>query len=165
MKLQASLLCLAIASALAVVPAQAANARRADVVNRVNALVTANSGAVHGSYGDVYSVRDVIVDRDGTEHVRYSRTYRGLPVIGGDFVAHSRNGRLDRVSQTLRSSVRPGLSGRISRDQAIVEAGTRFGTHFEGAPTARAVVWARGATPVLAYEASFRCTKADHTPT
>ncbi|MGZ3115357.1 M4 family metallopeptidase [Streptomyces sp. H62] len=33
-------------------------------------------------------VRDVIVDDDGAQHVRYDRTYRGLPVLGGDFVVH-----------------------------------------------------------------------------
>ncbi|AQS69731.1 M4 family metallopeptidase [Streptomyces pactum] len=33
-------------------------------------------------------VRDVVVDEDGTQHVRYDRTYRGLPVLGGDFVVH-----------------------------------------------------------------------------
>ncbi|MCQ4204874.1 M4 family metallopeptidase [Streptomyces coelicoflavus] len=32
--------------------------------------------------------RDVVVDEDGTQHVRYDRTYRGLPVLGGDFVVH-----------------------------------------------------------------------------
>ncbi|MDQ0990788.1 M4 family metallopeptidase [Streptomyces sp. V3I7] len=34
------------------------------------------------------SVRDVIVDNDGTQHVRYDRTYHDLPVLGGDFVVH-----------------------------------------------------------------------------
>lgn len=34
------------------------------------------------------SVRDVIVDADGTQHVRYNRTYHGLPLLGGDFVVH-----------------------------------------------------------------------------
>ncbi|MFF6999194.1 M4 family metallopeptidase [Streptomyces sp. NPDC008313] len=34
------------------------------------------------------SVRDVTVDADGTQHVRYDRTYRRLPVLGGDFVLH-----------------------------------------------------------------------------
>ncbi|MFE1240957.1 M4 family metallopeptidase [Streptomyces tendae] len=33
-------------------------------------------------------VRDVVVDEDGTQHVRYDRTYRRLPVLGGDFVVH-----------------------------------------------------------------------------
>ena len=165
MKLQASLLCLAIASALSVAPAQAANTIRADVVSRVNALVTANSPAVHGTYGDVYTVRDVIVDHNGTEHVRYDRSYRGMPVIGGDFVAHSRNGRLTGVSQTLRSASRPSLNGRITRDQAIVEAGAHFGTRFDGVPTARPVVYARKTAPVLAYEVVFKGIKSDQTPT
>ncbi|MER6357084.1 M4 family metallopeptidase, partial [Streptomyces sp. NPDC001634] len=34
------------------------------------------------------SVRDVVVDADGSQHVRYDRTYRQLPVLGGDFVVH-----------------------------------------------------------------------------
>ncbi|WP_405820843.1 M4 family metallopeptidase [Streptomyces sp. NBC_01390] len=34
------------------------------------------------------SVKDVIVDQDGAQHVRYDRTYRQLPVLGGDFVLH-----------------------------------------------------------------------------
>ncbi|TQE38091.1 M4 family metallopeptidase [Streptomyces ipomoeae] len=34
------------------------------------------------------AVRDVIVDADGAQHVRYDRTYRQLPVLGGDFVVH-----------------------------------------------------------------------------
>ncbi|MBD0425173.1 M4 family metallopeptidase [Streptomyces sp. TRM S81-3] len=33
-------------------------------------------------------VRDVVTDEDGTRHIRYDRTYRGLPVLGGDFVVH-----------------------------------------------------------------------------
>ncbi|MFC5203231.1 M4 family metallopeptidase [Streptomyces kaempferi] len=34
------------------------------------------------------SVRDVVIDADGGRHVRYDRTYRRLPVLGGDFVVH-----------------------------------------------------------------------------
>ena len=165
MKLQTSLLCLAIASALAAVPAQAANARRVDVVNRANTLISANGAAFHRAAADGFVVRDVTVDSNGTEHVRYDRTYHGLPVIGGDFVAHSRNGRLVDVSQGLLTNARPGLKGRISRDQAIVEAGAQFGLRFEGVPTARPVIYARSGTPVLAYEAIFKGTKADQTPT
>ncbi|NEA61073.1 M4 family metallopeptidase [Streptomyces sp. SID12488] len=34
------------------------------------------------------TVRDVVIDKDGSQHVRYDRTYRQLPVLGGDFVVH-----------------------------------------------------------------------------
>ena len=62
--------------------------------------------------------RDVIVDRDGTEHVRFNRTYKGLPVIGGDLVVHSKAGVLQRTSITqakpLYLSTTPALTA--SRD-------------------------------------------------
>ena len=38
------------------------------------------------------------VDADGTEHVRFQRNYQGLPVIGGDFVVQSRNGKVGRCA-------------------------------------------------------------------
>ena len=53
----------------------------------------------------------------------------------------------------------------VSADQAIVEAGARFGSHFQGAPNSRLVVYALGASPVLAHEVVFSGVKADQTPT
>lgn len=165
MKLQASLLGLAIASALAFAPAQAANGNRADIVNRANALVSAQPAILHSNAGDRFVVRDVVVDRLGTEHVRYDRTWNGLPVLGGDFIMHSRNGQLTGVSQTLQSAARPNLTPRISADQAIVEAGAKFGMRFSGVPTSRMVIYARGATPVLAHDVVYEGIKQDQTPT
>ncbi|WP_328496516.1 M4 family metallopeptidase [Streptomyces sp. NBC_00414] len=49
--------------------------------------------------------RDVIVDADGTQHVRYDRTYRQLPVLGGDFVVHLTADGNYRGSQ--RATTRP----------------------------------------------------------
>ncbi|MGV9286247.1 M4 family metallopeptidase [Streptomyces sp. NPDC003719] len=61
-------------------------------------------------------VRDVVVDEDGTQHVRYDRTYQELPVLGGDFVVHLSPGgdyrgadRATRTSLSL-STVTPKLS-------------------------------------------------------
>ncbi len=53
------------------------------------AAVLAEHGASLGlTDGQRTKVRDVVVDPDGAQHVRYDRTYRGLPVLGGDFVVH-----------------------------------------------------------------------------
>ena len=57
------------------------------------------------------------------------------------------------------------LKPTVSADQAIVEAGARFGSHFQGAPNSRLVVYALGASPVLAHEVVFSGVKADQTPT
>jgi Zn-dependent metalloprotease len=168
MKAQMSLLSLAIASglALAAIPAEAAGNLKSAAISRANVLLGANgTGVIRGAQGDVFAARDAIVDADGTEHVRFQRSYRGLPVIGGDFVMHSRNGQLRNVSQSLKTAARPNLVAQFSGDEAIIEAGARFGSKFFGAPTSRMVVYARGASPVLAHEVVFKGIKADQTET
>ena len=166
MKMQYSLLSLAVVAGLAVAgSADAAAPNKGAAVNRALSIVGSAPAAMRRAGGDAFAARDVIVDADGTEHVRFQRSFGGLPVIGGDMVVHSRNGKLAGVSQTLRSSARPSLKPTVSADQAIVEAGARFGSHFQGAPSSRLVVYALGASPVLAHEVVFNGVKADQTPT
>ncbi|WP_151481314.1 M4 family metallopeptidase [Streptomyces albicerus] len=69
-------------------------------------------------------VRDVIVDADGMQHVRYDRTYRQLPVLGGDFVVHMTSAgdyrSADRATTRPLSltSVEPSVSGPKAADLA-----------------------------------------------
>ncbi|PKV85601.1 M4 family metallopeptidase [Streptomyces sp. TLI_146] len=77
---------LAPASAVAE-PRPHMNARDA-AVQAANSAVDAHAAALAVTAAQGTSVRDVIVDPDGSRHVRYDRTYRGLPVLGGDFVVH-----------------------------------------------------------------------------
>ncbi|MCS6456925.1 M4 family peptidase, partial [Burkholderia thailandensis] len=63
--------------------------------------------------GDQFQVRDVIVDPDGTEHVRFDRFYSGLRVIGGDVVVHSSRGQLKQASAT--QSVPIDLAGKVGK--------------------------------------------------
>ena len=114
---------------------------------------------------DAFVAGNTVIDADGTEHVRFQRTYRGLPVVGGDFVVHSRNDQVRAASQTLRTTVRPGIVPKVSRQNAIDTAGARFGTAFTGLPKSRLVVYARGATPVLAHEVIYTGFRRDQTPT
>ncbi|MGW3205191.1 M4 family metallopeptidase [Streptomyces sp. NPDC001135] len=70
-------------------------------------------------------VRDVIVDKDGTQHVRYDRTYHGLPVLGGDFVVHlARDGAYRSANRATRgtislTSVVPEVSAPKAADLAV----------------------------------------------
>ncbi|MFD8272848.1 M4 family metallopeptidase [Streptomyces flaveolus] len=69
-------------------------------------------------------VRDVIVDADGTQHVRYDRTYRELPVLGGDFVVHLapdgdfRGADRATTASVSLSTVAPKLSAPRAADLA-----------------------------------------------
>ena len=166
MKFQNHLLSAAIVAALALpVSAIAAAPAQSPAVARALGLIDGHGAAVKRADADRFVARDVIVDRDGTEHVRFARTYHGLPVLGGDFVVDSRNGRMTGVSQTLKTTGRPDIVPAISANQAIVEAGAHFGTGFTGKPTSHLVIYARGASPVLAHEVLFSGFKADQTPT
>ncbi|GAA3854373.1 M4 family metallopeptidase [Streptomyces sp. NPDC003631] len=78
-----------LAAALAPAPAGAA-----DRPDRATAIANATTALVHQAArlgltsAQSTTVRDVVVDADGSQHVRYDRTYRQLPVLGGDFVVH-----------------------------------------------------------------------------
>ena len=90
---------------------------------RAQANVVANPRLVLSGPDDAFVVRDVIVEPDGREHVRFDRTYRGLPVVGGDLVVHDGPaGALEGVSHEL--TVRPfvGSIPTLSTAQAVVRA-------------------------------------------
>jgi zinc metalloprotease ZmpA len=104
----------------------------------------------------------VVVDDNGAEHVRMKRTYRGLAVIGGDIVVHSRNGQMKNVSGSLKTHGRPGTLPLITRKRAVIEAGARFGSEIDAVPSAKLVVFARNqASPKLAYQVDFTGTGKD----
>ncbi|MEU9589517.1 M4 family metallopeptidase [Streptomyces sp. NPDC048193] len=65
-------------------------------------------------------VRDVIIDADGTQHVRYDRTYRELPVLGGDFVVHlDPDGGYRGADRATRTSVSPAtVTPKLSAPRA-----------------------------------------------
>ncbi len=179
MNVQICLLSLAVASGLAMSSsvvaadkmsaeeaAEAAAIKRAAVISRATAFINGSASvAARRANADAFEANDAIVDANGTEHVRFQRTYNGLPVIGGDFVVHSRNDEVRKISQTLGTSNRPGTTPRISSDDAIVEAGTRFESRFIDAPSSRLVIYARNTSPVLAHEVIYKGIKADQTPT
>ena len=56
---------------------------------RAESLLRSNPGAVQGASGEAYQVVRTKVDANGAAHVRYTRTYQGLRVYGGDFVIHT----------------------------------------------------------------------------
>ncbi|MBZ9639773.1 M4 family metallopeptidase [Streptomyces sp. PSKA30] len=69
-------------------------------------------------------VRDVVIDQDGTQHVRYDRTYRQLPVLGGDFVIHlAPDGTYRGANRATRAplsltGITPTLSAPKAADRA-----------------------------------------------
>ena len=74
---------LSFAVMMALGGAAAAANTNSPAVDRALGLIQVHGSAVRASASDHFVARDVMVDANGTEHVRFDRTYRGLAVIGG----------------------------------------------------------------------------------
>ncbi|GGL16797.1 M4 family metallopeptidase [Mangrovihabitans endophyticus] len=85
---------------------------------------------------DGFTRREVMLDADGSSHVRLDRTYRGIPVIGGDTVAHlGPAGALRSVSRSQRAALRLAVTPRVSGAAAKTAAATAIGGAAVGAAT------------------------------
>ncbi len=157
---------LAKALSVAILMGTAGTAAAVDVrpIDRALSAIRANPTATRLSTSDAFTARGVTVDRDGTEHVRFARTYKGLPVIGGDLVVHSRAGTFKSASLTQAKPLSLSVTPTITQDQAITQAGLKFGTAFDAVPTARLSVYARTAAPALTYDVLYVGKAKDGTP-
>jgi len=134
-------------------------------VDHALAAIRLNPVPTRLSSADAFSARSVVVDRNGIEHVHFDRVYHGLRVIGGDLVVHTAaTGAFKGTSLTIAKPISVGITPAISSSSAITAAGVQFGTRFVSAPTAALVVYARGATPRLAYDVLYIGTAKDGTP-
>ncbi|MEU4880747.1 M4 family metallopeptidase [Streptomyces althioticus] len=115
-------------------------------------------------------VRDVLKDRDGTVHVRYERTYDGLPVLGGDLIVQGdAAGEADRVVKATRAAVKPATTAaKVPAAKAEAQAlSAAKAEKAEGADVDRAprkVIWAADGKPVVAYETVVGGLQHDGTP-
>jgi len=132
-------------------------------VARAASLIPAHAGLARASGGDRFTARGVVVDADGTEHVRFERSYQGLPVIGGDLVVHSRNGVFKSMSLSLHRALELSVLPTLTSDDAAVMAGGDFGNDFAGVPERMLVVYARGNAPRLAWKVRMSNARADMT--
>jgi Zn-dependent metalloprotease len=111
------------------------------------------------------TVRSVIIDRDGTRHVRYDRTVDGLPVVGGDLVvAKGPNGTVkdshwNRGKALAPASTRAAVSKAAASATAAKAAGYRVDSS-----AAALVVYASEGTPRLAWQVTTTGIRASQTP-
>jgi Zn-dependent metalloprotease len=174
----ATLAAAALASGVGVVSstATAADNGHTRQVSRTGALAQAalaaaraHPVATRAGDGQAFTVTSALVDPDGTSHVRMTRSYHGLPVVGGDVVVHqARSGAWEGRSQTLAHDLTLGTTATIGKAAAGAEAlapskatRTISGDKIE---SSRLVVDATGATPRLAYEVITGGTQHDGTP-
>jgi Zn-dependent metalloprotease len=158
--------CLAVLGGVVVLSAATAAAApdKAAAVARAQAHARQNAAHTHLTEDQALVVRDVVFDENGTEHVRFDRTYKSLRVLGGDLVVHGTDtGLFLGVSQTLAGDLAVPTTASISSQGAV----RRAAAAFAGQPAnskAELVVYAAGDNPVLAYEVTINGDRGDQTP-
>ncbi|MFJ6723706.1 M4 family metallopeptidase [Streptomyces sp. NPDC091281] len=156
-------------------PAAPAPALRAAAVEQASAALAAHGDRLGLGPSQRTTVRDVIVDRDGTRHVRYDRTYRGLPVLGGDFVVHlGEDGAYrsaDRASTAAAALAVPTTAPAVTASEAADTAVRALRAAHPGQTLQRAtaapelvVDAAHGTTPRLAWRADATALDARGNP-
>ncbi len=143
-----------------VTPVSAQNA----AADRARGHAAANPAATRFGADQDLVLRDTVIDADGSEHVRFNRTYRGLRVVGGDLVVHSRNGLFTRASHTLAGDLPMSTRPSLTSAGAIGAALARHARHRHSGSQPELIVHARGAEPVLAYDVFVTGVQDDGTP-
>ncbi|MFD4608401.1 M4 family metallopeptidase [Streptomyces sp. NPDC058440] len=113
--------------AAALSPAAHAEGRptRATAIHNAESALAHHSTALGLTSAEATTVRDVVVDKNGAQHVRYDRSYHQLPVLGGDFIVHlTPDGTYrgaDRASKRTVSlpSTTPELTAPKAADLAV----------------------------------------------
>ncbi|MGI8682216.1 MAG: M4 family metallopeptidase [Mycobacteriales bacterium] len=127
--------------------------------------VRAHAADARYSSDQTFAVRSVLTDRDGIEHVRMDRYFRGLPVLGGDLVVHSaRGGAYRGVSTTLRVAPRVSTTPRVPAASAASLAVAASPALNRVPSVPKLAVFARTGAPQLAYAVLVTGMQRDGTP-
>jgi len=155
-------------------------AQHADLIALARTEAPAAAHALGLSPQEQLIPKDAVVDKDGTRHLRFERTYGGLPVLGGDLIVHqAAGGSLKSVDRAVSGKLALGsLTPKLSADKAAAQATgavqSTVGiakdadepalTSVGKAAPAKLVVWAASGTPRLAYQTVVEGMRADGTP-
>lgn len=129
---------------------------------RAESLLRANPGAVQGASGETYQAVRTKVDASGASHTRYTRTYHGLRVYGGDFVIHTApNGTMTGASVGLDAPLTLSTTAKVSSAAAAASARKTFSGTLTSVGTPELFVDASSGKGRLAWETVASGWKAD----
>jgi Zn-dependent metalloprotease len=139
--------------AVAAAPSHGQNARAMAAQSARN-LIASKAPALKISAHDGFRAQPVISSH-GIQYAPYERTYRGLPVVGGDFVVVT-----DSDGQILSTSVAQtrkvdlaSTTPSVARAAAVRTARQQV-SHATSSTPAQLVVWQHGATSRLAWQST-----------
>jgi Zn-dependent metalloprotease len=145
----------------AAVQAQGAGHPTAGAVSSAKAGVSAHASRFGFGPGQGLTARTTYHDGSGYT-IRFDRTYRGLPVVRGDFIVHLNSAGQYRYGEGLRISGLPAkLAPSISKSAAIAAASKGVG-YAVASSAARLAVYGTGHGSPLVWQVNTRGKAAHH---
>ncbi|MFD4637267.1 M4 family metallopeptidase [Lentzea sp. NPDC058436] len=133
--------------------AQPSQTAEALAVDAAASLVASRPAQLHAGSNDAFVRHAVISSTNGLKYVPYDRTYKGIPVVGGDFVVVTNS--TGQVLQTSVSQDRTidlvSTTPSVTKAQAESTARTTMST-VDGVGAAEQVVYALDSAPALAWK-------------
>jgi Zn-dependent metalloprotease len=128
--------------------------------NAATDFVASKPAALHASASDKFTQHSVI-NFKGTQYVPYDRTYKGLPVVGGDFVVVTNSsGQVQNTSVAQNQTINlASTTPKITAAQAEATARKQLKS-VTAASAPQLAVYAHG-SPVLAYQTMVTGTGAE----
>ena len=116
-------------------------------------LVTSRPAALHASADDQFVQHPTLSGPGGLQYVPYDRTYKGLPVYGGDFVVVTNSaGQVQNTTVAQTSAINVSTTAKVTAAQAESIARAQAGSNVvDSVSAAKQTVLAVG-TPRLAWE-------------
>ncbi|SBT52326.1 M4 family metallopeptidase [Micromonospora narathiwatensis] len=131
-------------------------------VARADSILRTNPGAVQGASGEAYQAVRTKVDASGATHTRYTRTYHGLRVYGGDFVVHAApNGAVAGTSVGLTAPLTLSTTAKVGSAAAQASARKTFSGTLTSVGASELFVDASSGQGRLAWETVASGWKAD----
>ena len=134
--------------------ANATQSAEAMAATAASALVASKPAALHASADDVFVQHEAISATNGLKYIPYERTYKGLQVVGGDFVvATNSTGQVLGTSVAQSTAIAlPTTTPKVTKAQAEATSRKQLSS-VDSVGAAELVTFALG-TPTLAWKTS-----------
>ncbi|TCC01839.1 M4 family metallopeptidase [Kribbella soli] len=132
-------------------PSQAQS--KAFAADSASSLVAGRPSALHASKDDKFTAKPVISEQSGLQYVPYERSYKGLPVVGGDFVVVTDAKGAVKYTSVGQTTAVPELSttAKVTPAAAQKTAKTQL-KKVDSSTTPTLAVYALNGTPKLMWQ-------------
>ncbi|WP_405899702.1 M4 family metallopeptidase [Streptomyces sp. NBC_00727] len=138
---------------------------RRDVEADAKKALSAHGRAAHRGASDAFTVRNLVVDRDGSASVRFDRTYKGLPAYGGDVVVHLKNdGSYESLTSAAEAAPALSTDPGLTASRAAKLSEKAFTGSADTVSKPHLAVQLDGDGSALVWETVVSGVRADQTP-